>query len=180
MDYIIFDLEATCWEKNTPGVTQEIIEIGALRLGPTGQEYDSFHRMVRPVMHPRLSPYCRRLTNIDQSEVDQADSFPQVHSKFEEWLFESDEFALVSWGGVDRRLLRQDCRMHQLDHEWLDYHVNLKQLYQELFRLPSRIGLAAAVRREGLTFEGDAHRAMTDARNLRDVFLRHIDMWPIP
>ena len=69
MDRIIFDLEATCWDKGTPGMTQEIIEIGALRLNELGQKVGSFHSMVRPMVHPVLSPYCRRLTHIDQEDI---------------------------------------------------------------------------------------------------------------
>ena len=49
--------------------------------------------------------------------------------------------------------------MHRLNDEWLDFHVNLKQVYRDLFRLPRQIGLVAALRREGLNLKV-RHRAM--------------------
>ena len=179
MDFIIFDLEATCWDKGTPGVTQEIIEIGALRLNPLGEVKGSFHSMVRPVVHSLLSPYCKRLTRITQEEVDKARTFPEVICRFEDWLFVSREYFLISWGAVDKTLLENECRSNRVDCDWLDDHVNLKQIYRELFRLPNQIGLKAAMRREGLEFEGEAHRAMADAHNLVRLFLRHLDQWPM-
>lgn len=179
MDRIIFDLEATCWDKGTPGVTQEIIEIAAIRLNAIGETKGSFHSMVKPVVHPLLSPYCRRLTNIPQSEIDQARTFPDVIARFEDWLYRSPDFFLISWGHVDKRLLADDCRAHRIDDDWLAFHVNLKQVYRDLFRLPRQMGLAAAMRREGLEFEGEAHRAMPDTENLVRLFLKHRDQWPL-
>ena len=179
MDRIIFDLEATCWDKGTPGMTQEIIEIGALRLNELGQKVGSFHSMVRPMVHPVLSPYCRRLTHIDQEDINRARPFSEVHPRFEDWLYRSESFFLISWGSVDKELVENDCRMHRLNDEWLDFHVNLKQVYRDLFRLPRQIGLVAALRREGLEFEGEAHRAMSDAENLTRLYLKHRDQWPL-
>ncbi len=179
MDFIIFDLEATCWDKSTPGVTQEIIEIGALRLNQLGEINGTFHSMVRPVVHSILSPYCKKLTNIGQDEVNKARTFPDVISRFEDWLYVSPEFFLISWGSVDKTMLENDCRANRLDHDWLDFHVNLKQVYRDLFRLPKQLGLKAAMRREGIEFEGQAHRAMDDAKNLVELFLKHRDQWPL-
>lgn len=180
MHFIVFDLEATCWPKGTPGVRQEIIEIGAVRLDRTGQAKGEFHRMVRPVMHPMLSPYCRSLTGIRQEEVSAAKPFAQVLPGFLDWLYASDEFLLLSWGGRDRFFLEQDCALHRLETDWLqDCHHDLKSMYKEMHRLPGKLSLQNALRREGLAFEGEAHRALEDARNTVQLFRRHIDEWPM-
>lgn len=178
MDRIIFDLEATCWAKGTPGMSQEIIEIGAWRLDAYGHVQGSFHAMVRPVLHPVLSPYCLRLTKIGQEEVSRARHFPEVLAQFEDWLYHSEDFLLISWGAADRTLLRQDCDAHRMDPEWLDDLIDLKEVYREMFKLPRQIGLSAALRREGLEVEGEAHRALPDAKNLVRLFLKHRDQWP--
>lgn len=180
MHYIVFDLEATCWPKETPGVRQEIIEIGAIRLDQTGQVRGEFHRMVRPVIHPMLSPYCRNLTGIRQEEVSSAKTFAQVLPQFLDWLYFSEEYLLLSWGGRDKFFLEQDCRLHRLESDWLqDSHHDLKTMYKEMFRLPGKLSLQSALRRENLVFEGEAHRALEDARNTVHLFLRHIDEWPL-
>lgn len=181
MDFILYDLEATCWPENTPGVTQEIIEIGAYKIDRYGQHVSNFQRMVKPILYPNLSPYCRNLTGIRQEEIDQAKRFPQVLRLFEDWLWESEDYVMISWGANDPEYFAQDIRLHQL--EALSFgsgHFNLKQMYKEIFRLPVKLGLNAALRREGIEAEGNAHRALDDARNLTSLFLRHIDIWPIP
>lgn len=182
MRYILYDLEATCWPAETPGVSQEIIEIGAYSLDRLGRIKDKFHQMVRPVAHPYLSPYCLQLTGIGQEEVDRAQPFPKVISRFIDWLEEEDDdYYLISWGSGDQQFFRQDCRRHRLDEDWLDGRCyNLKQLYKDQFKLPAKLGLVAALRREGLSFEGPTHRALSDAYNLACLFHRHIDIWPIP
>lgn len=181
MHFILYDLEATCWPAFTPGVTQEIIEIGAFSLDRLGRVQDQFQRLIRPVIHPTLSPYCKKLTGIQQEEIDRSRTFPQVWTAFEDWLDLWDDYVLISWGSVDERLILEDLRYHRLDPSFVEgrFH-DLKRIYKEVFRLQEKIGLAAAVRREGMELSGDAHRALDDARNLARVFVRHIDIWPIP
>lgn len=50
MTYIVFDLEATCWEHRVPMDAMEIIEIGAVRLGPDLFPRDDFASFVRPAL----------------------------------------------------------------------------------------------------------------------------------
>ena len=45
MNFIIFDLEATCWEGKPPNMVQETIEIGAVRINPYGEVEDTFNRL---------------------------------------------------------------------------------------------------------------------------------------
>lgn len=182
MEFILFDLEATCWPEGTPGVVQEIIEIGAYRMNPSRRVTDSFHRMIRPVLHPHLSPYCRQLTGIEPHEIRNAALFPKVLEAWTEWLASSgEEYVLVSWGKEDEQFFRSDCRLHRQDTSWLDgCYYDLKAMYRQQFRLTKSLGLQAALRREGIEFEGTAHRAVPDARHLAMLFARHIDDWPIP
>ena len=181
MDFILYDLEATCWPAETPGITQEIIEIGAFKIDKLGQTKGRFHKLVRPILFPNLSPYCRNLTGIQQEEIDCAPRFPVVIEAFEDWLWESDDYAMISWGASDPVFLEHDFQLHRLEStSFVNKQYNLKQIYKEVFRLPGKLGLNAALRREGLAFEGNQHRALDDARNMASLFLRHIDIWPIP
>ncbi|MFW6690850.1 exonuclease domain-containing protein [Streptomyces sp. MAR4 CNX-425] len=74
--FILFDLEFTTWpgaqerDWGGPGELREIVQIGALRLGPDLAVADEFETLVRPVVNPRLSPYFTELTGIDQETVD--------------------------------------------------------------------------------------------------------------
>ncbi|KAJ3106437.1 3'-5' exoribonuclease 1 [Phlyctochytrium bullatum] len=90
--YLVFDVEATCQEDNR-NFHQEIIEFPIILIcGRTLTILDEFHRYVRPVLHPTLSPYCTNLTGITQSTVDAAPIFPEVLDEFEDWLSEHDPY----------------------------------------------------------------------------------------
>lgn len=178
MNFIIFDLEATCWEGSPPSKVQEIIEIGAVLMNGYGEVEDEFSRMVRPILNPRLSAYCQELTNIKQTEVDRASLFPTVVELFQDWgLMLEEDYVLCSWGGTDKRLLLQDCQLHDIEDDWVHSHINIKHQYMELKRLRRPRGLKASVEAEGFDFTGPQHRALADAQNLAKIFVKYLDVW---
>ncbi|MEM1215060.1 MAG: 3'-5' exonuclease, partial [Bacteroidota bacterium] len=118
MHFIIFDIEATCWEGRPPSMTPETIEIGAIKMDNYGDVLGSFQRFIRPILHPQLSHFCRRLTNIDQVDINRARDFPRVIEDFQDWIDVWDEdYLLCSWGNFDQKILRQDCDLHRLEDE---------------------------------------------------------------
>lgn len=179
MHFIIYDIEATCWENRPSDYQQEIIEIGALMLNGYGEELGSFNRFVKPILHPRLSFFCTNLTNINQKQIDRADTFAQVIEDFQDWaeIFYED-YRLCAWGGFDERMLRQDCILHDMETDWIDNKcLNIKRQFQEIKRLKQPWGLKKSVEKLGMEFEGEAHRAINDALNLAKVFLEYRDEW---
>lgn len=178
MNFIIFDLEATCWEGKPSEKTQEIIEIGAIKINGLGEEEDRYSRLVRPVLYPYLSGYCQELTGIRQIDVDRAASFPVVVEDFIDWAeIEEEDYLLCSWGSFDKRLLIQDCRLHRLEADWVAPHINLREQYQDFRRLRRPRGLRAAVEAEGYEFSGTHHRALADAENLAKLFVQFLGEW---
>ncbi len=178
MNFIIFDLEATCWKGKPRSKEQETIEIGAYLINAYGEEEGTFNKFIRPILNPYLSAYCQELTTIEQHEVDRADEFPEVIEHFQDWamLFDED-YVLASWGKFDKKILQHDCLLHKLDDAWLDPHINLKQQYRDILRLSRYRGLKSAVEYEGFEFTGTHHRAITDAENLTKIFIKYLDMW---
>jgi 3'-5' exoribonuclease 1 len=180
MNYIIYDLEATCWEGSPPDMEPEIIEIGAYRVNEFGELRGKFSRFVRPVIHPTLSNFCRQLTTINQVDVNRAQQFPAVIEEFQEWaLVWEEDYLLCSWGSFDRKMLIKDCKLHRLDHEWAEQHVNLKEQYRALHRLRDSVGLQRALRRENMPFTGVPHRGISDAENLTKIFLEYLGQWKL-
>lgn len=179
MHFIVYDLEATCWEGNQTSLTPETIEIGALKINRYGEVLSTFSRLIRPKLHPILSHFCRRLTTIDQVELNRAASFPEVIENFQEWcgLFNGDDFLLCSWGSFDKRQLISDCQLHGLETDWLEAHLNLRQQYHHLKKLHTYRSLKRVVEDEGYEFTGTYHRGLSDAQNLAKVFVKYIDMW---
>lgn len=180
MNYIIYDLEATCWETPPPGYVQETIEIGAYRVDAYGEVRGKFNRFVKPSVHPMLSNFCKELTGIEQSDINRADFFPDVIEEFQDWAHvHDDSYILCSWGSFDRKMFVADCQLHRLDWEWAEQHANLKELYRRMKRMKNAIGLKNAVEREGILFTGSHHRGIDDAENLTKIFLKFLGSWEL-
>ncbi len=179
MNFIIYDLEATCWLGAPPNDVNEIIEIGAIRLNGYGEQLGSFKRFVQPFVNKKLSPFCKELTGIQQTQVSSAKLFPQVIEDFWDWgEMDTEDYTLISWGNQDQVLLRNDCTLHQMDTTWLDPHLNLKKAYKELKNLKKSPGLVNTLDSEEIDFEGRQHRAFDDAFNTAKIYVRYLDEWP--
>lgn len=181
MNYIVYDLEATCWDGRPPGLEQETIEIGAIKLNRYGEVTGSYNRFIKPILNPFLSPFCKNLTTITQEDVDKALTFPSVINEFQDWLglYDDDEYHLCSWGSFDRTMLIRDCELHRLEFDWLDAHINLKRQYHRMKRLHRPCGLRNAVKKEGFEFTGIPHRGISDAENLTKIFMKYLEEWEL-
>lgn len=166
--WLIIDLEATTEEGGWPVTEMEIIEIGASLLDADGHEADYFQRFVRPTRRPHLTHFCRQLTHINQADVDAAAPLSTVWPQFERWLLAHQPLLVgwASWGDYDRRQLEQQWLTHGL-HSYLKQipHLNMKKRFAEARQLPAQTGLKKALSLAGLQFQGQQHRALTDARN---------------
>lgn len=166
MQYVVTDLEASCWEAAWVRHRMETIEIGAVRLDESLSVVDEFDSFVRPVVVPRLSSFCRKLTSISQEQVDAADTFPQVFARFVTWLGRGPR-RLVTWGAFDVGQLRLDCQRHDMvfpEHLAAD-HLNLKTEFGKWKGL-KRVSMADALNLLGLAPIGHPHRGIDDARNI--------------
>jgi 3'-5' exoribonuclease 1 len=180
MNFIVYDLEATCWEGRPPNMVQEIIEIGALKINRYGEVESVFNRFVRPAMNPTLSLFCRQLTTIDQVSVNRARPFPEVVQDFQEWagVLDYEDCLFCSWGSFDKKMLIQDSELHRLEFDWIEpNHLNVRRQYHDLRGWSTYKGLKRVVELEGFDFSGVYHRAISDAENLAKVFVKYIDMW---
>lgn len=180
MNYIIFDLEATCWLGRPPGGHNEVIEIGAYKINAYGEILDKFSKFVKPTVNPLLSHFCTKLTSIEQHNVDAAYHFPRVIEDFKNWIDIYDEdYVLCSWGAFDIQLLKNDCNLHRLEIDWLDYNADLKNQYKKIRGMDKHSGLKNTLKREGFEFSGIHHRAIADAENLCKIFLKFLDSWEV-
>jgi inhibitor of KinA sporulation pathway (predicted exonuclease) len=169
MDGVVLDLEATCWQKGTRPERMETIEFGAVRLvSQTWDAASEFSSFVKPVAEPVLSEFCRRLTGIQQSDVDAAPLFPTVMEAFLDWIGE-EPVALCSWGGYDIRQLQVDCRRHGISFPAaLNSHINLKIEFASR-QVTKPCGMKQALKILGIPLEGEHHRAIDDARNIAKI-----------
>ncbi|KAF2360666.1 Exonuclease RNase T/DNA polymerase III [Trinorchestia longiramus] len=98
---VVIDFEATCEEHQTKDYVHEIIEFPAVLVRVSdAARVGEFHSLVRPVLNPVLSEFCRQLTGIDQRSVDAAPTFPEVLHNFENWLAEQGVSSVIPTAGV--------------------------------------------------------------------------------
>jgi len=177
MNYIVLDLEATCWKGKGESVN-EIIEIGALCLDQNGNTLGEYCNFIKPTLNPILSDFCTELTTIEQEDVDTASLFPVILQDFLAWIVSfGDSYYLCSWGFYDRTQFKKDCILHGLDTSWLKQHISLKHQYAKNHDLDRPIGMKSALQREAILMEGTHHRGIDDARNIAKIFVQDFDYW---
>ncbi len=173
---VVCDVEATCWAPPATGARRpdhrhaaEIIEIGAVRLHPDQLTVtDHFTCHVRPERHPALSAFCTELTGITQAQVDAAAPFGPAFDAFMAWVGPADGVDLVAWGPFDHfKLSTQAVAAGRPAPGWRP--VDARQRFADWWRWTRRqrghMGLAAALAAAELAPQGQAHRALDDARN---------------
>ncbi|MGH8416100.1 MAG: exonuclease domain-containing protein [Pseudomonas sp.] len=166
--WLVIDLEATTEEGGWPVSEMEIIEIGACVVNSDGREIDHFERFVRPARRPQLTPFCRELTHIHQGQIDTALPLTTIWPQFERWMSHHRKRLVgwVSWGDYDREQLVMQWQQQQLSSELSSLpHINLKQRFAQARQLHKPCGLNTALQLAGMHFNGQQHRALTDARN---------------
>ena len=165
--YLVIVLEATCDEGHAiPRAETEIIEIGAVLVeADTLKTVREMQTFVRPIRHPRLTPFCTQLTTITQADVDGAPRFPSAMAKLKDFLGR-DAALFCSWGNYDRNQLERDARRHGIRLPLGKDHWNLKAAFGRRHNDGREIGVGQALRKLGLSFQGTHHRGIDDARNI--------------
>ena len=173
MNYIIFDLEATCWDRTESWVERdqnETIEIGAVKLDADYKEVGQFQLFVRPFKHGTLSEFCKTLTTIQQSDVDGAPFFVEAFPKFIEWA--GSDALFCSWGFYDIEQLKRDCAFNKMELPKM-LHCSLKHNHQAMLKLPKGLGVGRALKNAKMVFEGVKHRGIDDSKNIVKLFRKY-------
>ena len=174
---LVIDLEATCDEGDgLPTMDMEIIEIGAVWATVEGSVLDTFQALVRPVVRPHLTPFCRQLTNIQQADVDGAELFPAVAARLASFAqrHQAPGATWGSWGQFDAKQLARDCERHGIESPLAAFeHVNLKRRFAKGRKI-KEVGMARALQMVGLPLDGSHHRGLDDARNIAKLLPRSL------
>ncbi|MED0983209.1 exonuclease [Bacillus paramycoides] len=170
--FIVFDIERNFrpYKSEDPS---EIVDIGALKIDvSTMKVIGEFSELVKP--SAPLTRHTTKLTGITKRDLIGVEKFPQIIEKFIQFIGEDSIF--ISWGKEDYRFLSQDCTLHGVEcpcmekESRFDLQKFVFQAYEELFEhTPS---LQFAVEQLGLTWEGRQHRALADAENTANIFLK--------
>jgi inhibitor of KinA sporulation pathway (predicted exonuclease) len=173
------DLEATCDEigeaesKRPLAVVpeqMEAIEIGLVVIDlETLEVVDEFQRFVRPQINPILTDFCKRLTSIQQANVDVALTYQDVGEDLRTFAAAYPDAAWASWGDYDARQLECDACLAGCPSllEGLP-HFNARKWYAGLYD-DRRKSLKQTVEAIGLVWQGTYHRGIDDAKNVASI-----------
>jgi inhibitor of KinA sporulation pathway (predicted exonuclease) len=183
--YLVIDLEATCDDgERMPREETEIIEIGAVLCEQESlKNVAEFQTFVRPLRHPKLTPFCTRLTTITQEQVAAAPTFSVAVQRLGAWLRDKGAMGQVvfcSWGDYDKNQLAREERRNGIRLPLGTEHMNLKESFRRRSGDDKKLGTGQALVRVALRFEGTAHRGIDDARNIARLLPYCLGRLPIP
>lgn len=88
----------------------QAIEIGLIVIDLESLEIvDEFQRFVRPQINPTLTDFCKKLTSIQQANVNGALTYQEVGEELRTFVARYPNAAWASWGDYDARQLERDA-----------------------------------------------------------------------
>ena len=173
------DLEATCDEvgesesPRPPAVVpeqMETIEIGLVVIDlETLEVVDEFQRFVRPQINPILTDFCKQLTSIQQTDVDNARTYVEVGRELGAFIARYPKAAWASWGDYDARQLERDSGFAACPSLLAGLqHFNVRKWHKGLYDNQPK-GLQQTVEAMGQVWQGTYHRGIDDAKNVASI-----------
>ena len=170
MVHVVLDLEMNPIKRSEKElrkqITDEVIEIGAVKLDNSFKQIGDFQCYVKP-QFAEITKHITKLTSITNELVADKENFVQVFNKFMDWIG-TKEVTLYSWSTSDVNQLKSECtfKIPNFDVDWLEKHwVDLQKEFDDRIGLHSSLALKHAVGAMNRNFEGTAHTALADAEN---------------
>lgn len=168
MNFVIIDLEWNgTYVKKVHGFFNEIIEIGAVKLGDDLQEKDRFHAIIRPAVSKKLTTLVTNLTSITDDELEDGGTFTGAMAAFRRWMGK-EPTVILTWSTTDLLVFLENYR-YFLKTDTIPFmtaYVDLQAYYQKRMGLPEaqQVGLAKAGEALSIDEEDIAyHRALDDS-----------------
>lgn len=172
--YVVLDLEWNgSYSRLAHGFFNEIIEIGAVKIGPDGAVCDRFHVVIKPVASRKLTTLVREMTHISAEELEEHGiSFARAMRRLSAFM---DGAVLMTWSTTDLLVLMENCRFFLKEERipFLTRYADLQGYCQQRLGTGTaqQLGLARACELLGITDEGlEAHRALDDSLLTARVF----------
>ena len=176
MHHIVFDMEwnqAVIKEKTIQSpvfLHGEIVQIGAIKLDEGFCLVDEIKLDVRPAYYTRMNSRVRRLTGISNQMLKQGLPFLEALDQFTAWCGSDGPFDFITWGTDDMPILRENLQLYEQDLGWLPPCYDLQRIYDKQIGQENRQwSLATALEKLDLMPIGQAHEALSDARNTAQI-----------
>ncbi|KAF0815792.1 exonuclease [Bacillus sp. ZZV12-4809] len=170
---IFFDFEMLCSKNGMMFEDMEAIRLGAVKVDVASGRVSEFDRFIRPQQTSPLSSFCKELTGISDSDLEFADTFPEVFKDFLFWVGGVKKAKFYSWSSSDILRLKADALRHNLPQTTIEKITNRYVDFQAVFtKRASRTSASVekALSFYGLSFIGEPHHPMYDAYNTLRIY----------
>ena len=171
MTYIILDLE---WKQPISYLSRtyrevgdklifEMIQIGAVRLGPDLTPAEAISIPIAPTHYLRIHPRIKRMTGLDSEKLAGAPNFRDALLQFTSWC--GEDYTLLTWGCDDISVLYQNINFFHCEDIPMAPLCDIQKLFSEVHHLKDRSGLKTAMEMTGIKAEESMafHNALYDA-----------------
>lgn len=170
-------------DTETSGLPHEpwarVLEIGAVALGPDGEELSAFSSLLRPDVLDHRARNALAVNHLDPYDLRRAPLPAEVWADFCAWgsALPPARYATTAWRvNFERRLISRTPGLGLLPFDYCLWEV-VKLRRPKGKRNVHLSGLCAELRIDEAPF-GPRHRALTDARITAEV-LRRLLSWPV-
>ncbi len=168
MNYIVLDLE---WnqgkieqQREVATLPFEIIEIGAVKLDPSGKDMGEFSQLIQPQVYKEMHRITGELIHLQMKELKNGKAFFKVAEEFLRWC--GEKYIFCTWGAADLTELQRNLEFYDM-YVFEDGPIPFLDA-QKLFSLAyedgkSRKSLEYAVDFLQIEKKKPFHRALEDA-----------------
>ena len=171
MTYIILDLEwnqpisyqSRTYREVGDKLIFEMIQIGAVRLGPDLTPAEAISIPIAPTHYLRIHPRIKRMTGLDSEKLAGAPNFRDALLQFTSWC--GEDYTLLTWGCDDISVLYQNISFFHCEDIPMAPLCDIQKLFSEVHHLKDRSGLKTAMEMTGIRAEESMafHNALYDA-----------------
>lgn len=182
MDYIVFDLE---WNQRVDSddtieyeadLPFEIIEIGAVKLGPDLKLKGMFSQLIKPQLYKKLHSVTKDLLGITEEDLEKGNDFATVYKEFIEFC--GEDYVFCTWGDSDIFELLDNVSYFNVESPFDRpvLYLDIQRIYNRHYNQgKNRAKLSAVIKELFIKINSDFHRAVNDAKYTAEV-MRHMDM----
>ncbi|MCQ2458379.1 MAG: exonuclease domain-containing protein [Clostridia bacterium] len=177
MHYIVVDFEwnqpissqSSIYRKIGDKLIFEMIQIGAVRVGPDFQPSEQISIPIAPTYYVRIHPRIRKMTGLGPDELAGAPDFNEAMDRFMQWC--GEDCVLLTWGCDDISVLKQNMDFFEC-RQPLPMMCDIQRLFSNVHQQKDRMGLKTAMELAGIEEEEDRsfHNAVHDAWYTAKVF----------
>lgn len=179
MSYIVLDLEwnyakSRKFMARDPFLLRgEIIQIGAVKLNEELGITDSFNRIVKPDIYPRIHKKVQELTLITDEDLAGGVPFREAIDDFRAWCDPED--IILTWGPDDIPMLLDNLDFREMDSDWIPEDFDAQWMFDDQVTQGDRqYSLDYARYKFGIKGR-NAHDALNDAYNTAEV-IQHLQV----